>query len=82
MGDYICIFNVEYFYYLVCQIAGLKAALARKDRELEHFKQYANRITEMPRFKSNPQLFVPTSWTSGGRKLPRDDSSSMEVTYY
>lgn len=36
----------------------------------------------MPRFKSNPQLFVPTSWTSGGRKLPRDDSSSMEVTYY
>ncbi|KAL5068788.1 hypothetical protein RYX36_019675 [Vicia faba] len=52
------------------QIASLKATLARmKDGELENFKQAENSITDMTR---------SANWTSGGRKLPRDDSNSIE----
>ena len=61
------------------QIAGLKATLASmKDGKLEHFKQPANTITDMPRLKPQLSSLVPTKRPSGGRKLPRDDSSSIE----
>ncbi|TKY52283.1 Kinesin-4 protein [Spatholobus suberectus] len=61
------------------QIASLKAASARKDGELERFQQSANSITETPRLKSQLSfLALSPSWSSGGRKPPRDDSRSME----
>ncbi|CAL0320953.1 unnamed protein product [Lupinus luteus] len=58
------------------QIASLKAALARKKGEPEHFQQSANSIAEIPRLKSHLSSPVLPSWTSGGVKLPRDDSTS------
>ncbi|XP_019451535.1 PREDICTED: kinesin-like protein KIN-14G [Lupinus angustifolius] len=58
------------------QIASLKAALARKKGEPEHFQQSANSIAEIPRLKSHLSSPVLPSWTSGGVKLPRDDSAS------
>jgi len=61
------------------QITSLKATLARmKDGELEHLKQRANSMTDLPKLKSLLSSSVPTIWTSGGRKLPRDDSSSLD----
>ncbi|KAJ1383470.1 P-loop containing nucleoside triphosphate hydrolase, partial [Sesbania bispinosa] len=59
------------------QIATLKAALVRKDGELEHFKQSVN-STEMSRLKSHSSSPTLGSGTTGGRKLPRDDSNSIE----
>lgn len=66
---------------ILCQIASLKAVIARKDGELEHFRQSANGIAEITRLKSQFSSLIPNNWTSGGRKLPRDDFSSIEVTY-
>ncbi|RHN80831.1 putative minus-end-directed kinesin ATPase [Medicago truncatula] len=61
------------------QITSLKETLARmKDGEFEHLKQRANSMTDLPKLKSLLSSSVPTIWTSGGRKLPRDDSSSLD----
>ncbi|KAG4983386.1 hypothetical protein JHK87_028135 [Glycine soja] len=62
------------------QIASLKAASARKDGELEHFQQYANSITETPKFKPDLTSFARSpSWSHGPPRPPsRDDPSSME----
>ncbi|XP_058754347.1 kinesin-like protein KIN-14I isoform X1 [Vicia villosa] len=61
------------------QIASLQATLARmKDGELDNFKHPANSITDMTRSTSQLSFLAPTSWTSGARKLPRDDSNSIE----
>jgi kinesin family member C2/C3 len=61
------------------QITSLKATLARmKDGESEHFKQRANSMTDLPKLKSLLSSSVPTIWTSGGRKLPRNNSSSLD----
>lgn len=51
-----------------------------KDGELDNFKHPANSITDMTR--STPQLsfLASTNWTSGARKLSRDDSNCIEVT--
>lgn len=79
-------FCVEFLNCLVCQIASLKAALARKDGEAEpHFPQSVNTSSgqEIPKLKSyasSPP--IQRGWSSGGRKQPKDDSSSMEVTCY
>ena len=77
----LCIINVECFYSPMFQIASLKAALAKKDGEAEHFQHQANSILEMPRLKSQLSSPTPSSSTSGGRKLPRDDSSSSLEVY-
>ncbi|KAJ1385601.1 P-loop containing nucleoside triphosphate hydrolase [Sesbania bispinosa] len=59
------------------QIASLKAALVRKDGELEHFKQSVH-STELSKLKSHSSSPTLGSGTTGGRKLPRDDSNSIE----
>lgn len=70
-------------YYHVCQIASLKAALARKEGgEAEHFQQSANSSShEIPKLKSyasSPPM--QRSLIGGARKLPKDDSSSLNVS--
>ncbi|TKY61548.1 Kinesin-4 protein [Spatholobus suberectus] len=63
------------------QIASLKAALARKEGgEAEHFQQSVNSSShEIPKLKSNASSPpIQRSWTPGARKLPKDDSSSLE----
>ncbi|KAH1195857.1 Kinesin-like protein KIN-14I [Glycine max] len=62
------------------QIASLKAALARKEGgEAEHFQQSANSSShEIPKLKSyasSPPM--QRSLIGGARKLPKDDSSSL-----
>lgn len=61
------------------QIAMLKAALARKDGEAEHIQQPSNSGHVTPKLKSyasSPP--VQRNWpSSGGRKVPKDDSSSI-----
>ncbi|RDX81279.1 Kinesin-like protein KIN-14G, partial [Mucuna pruriens] len=61
------------------QIAIMKASLARKDGEMEQFQQSSNSMTEMSRLKpqTSPLIRSPT-WSSAGRKPPRDDAGSME----
>lgn len=64
-------------------MASLKAALARKEGEVEHSPRSVNSGHEIPKLKSyasSPPL--QRSWAPGARKLPKDDSSSMEVTCY
>ncbi|XP_058738499.1 kinesin-like protein KIN-14G isoform X2 [Vicia villosa] len=61
------------------QIAMLKAALARKDGEAEHVQQPTNSSPVIPRLKSyasSPPMQRNVT-SSGGRKLPKDDSSSI-----
>lgn len=74
----------EYFLYChVCQIANLKAALARKEAgETEHVQQSVNSSSshETPKLKSyasSPPM--QRSTTPGARKMPKDDSSSVQV---
>nr|KYP74375.1 Kinesin-4 [Cajanus cajan] len=60
------------------QIASLKADSTRKDAELEQFQQSANGIIETPKTKSQLSSFARfPSYSHGGRKPPRDESSSM-----
>ncbi|KAK7397136.1 hypothetical protein VNO78_18303 [Psophocarpus tetragonolobus] len=62
------------------QIFSLKAALARKEEEVENFQQSSNcNSHEMPKLKSyasSPP--IQRSWTGGARKLPKDDTSSLD----
>ncbi|CAI8615388.1 unnamed protein product [Vicia faba] len=61
------------------QIAMLKAALARKDGEAEHVQQPTNSGHVTPKLKSyasSPPMQRNVT-SSGGRKLPKDDSSSI-----
>ncbi|KAK7269399.1 hypothetical protein RIF29_22125 [Crotalaria pallida] len=58
------------------QIASLKSALARKEGEPEQFLMSPYSIQESPRLKSHMSSPILTSFTSEGRKIPRDDSSS------
>ncbi|KAL5135922.1 Kinesin-like protein KIN-14G [Glycine soja] len=63
------------------QIASLKAALARKEGgEAEHFQQFVNSSShEIPKLKSyasSPPM--ERSLIGGARKLPKDDSSSLD----
>jgi len=62
----------------------LKAALARKDGEAEHIQQPSSSGHVTPKLKSyasSPPL--QRNWpSSGGRKVPKDDSSSIMVTCY
>lgn len=70
---------------LRCQIAMLKAALARKDGEAEHVQQPTNSGQAVPRLKSygsSPPMQQRNVTSSGGRKLPKDDSSSIMVTFH
>jgi kinesin family protein C2/C3 len=70
---------------LLCQIASLKAALARKDGEAEQFQQPTNNGHVIPKLKSHassPPIQQRSSTSSGGRKQPKDDSSSVMVTSY
>lgn len=66
-----------------CQIAMLKAALARKDGEAEHIQQPSNSGHVTPKLKSHASSPPQRNWpSSGGRKVPKDDSSSIMVTCY
>ncbi|KAK7284405.1 hypothetical protein RJT34_19151 [Clitoria ternatea] len=63
------------------QIASLKAALARKEGETEHSQHsVGNSSHEIPKLKSYASSPPPIqrSLTPGVRKLPKDDSSSLE----
>jgi len=56
----------------------LKAALARKEGEAEHFNQSGNEIPKLKSYASSPPMQRPLS--GGSRKLPKDDSSSPDVS--
>ncbi|PNY10999.1 kinesin-4-like protein, partial [Trifolium pratense] len=61
------------------QIASLKAALARKDGEAEQFQQPTNNGNVTPKLKSyasSPPIQQRSSTSAGGRKQPKDDTSS------
>ncbi|KAK7337711.1 hypothetical protein VNO77_18297 [Canavalia gladiata] len=64
------------------QIASLKAALARKEGEGEQFQHSSvNSSPERPKLKSYASSpIMQRASTSGVRKLPKDDSSSLEGT--
>lgn len=61
----------------------MKAALARKEGEAEHFNQPVNNSgNEIPKLKSyasSPPLHR-TSIGGASRKLPKDDSTSPDVS--
>ena len=63
------------------QIASLKAALARKDGEGEQFQQPTNNGHVVPKLKSyalsSPSIQQRSLISSGVRKQPKDDSSSV-----
>ncbi|XP_028779537.1 kinesin-like protein KIN-14I [Neltuma alba] len=59
------------------QIAGLKAALARKEGEDEPLPHSVNSSLDAPKFKS----FKSSTTQSGGHRKPQDDSGSVEVIW-
>jgi len=62
----------------ICQIASLKAALARKEGEAEQFNNGGNETPKHKSYASSPPVTRPSS--GGSRKLSKDDSSSLDVS--